>query len=161
MTFSIVARDPATGDLGVAVASKFLAVGAVVPWARAGVGAIATQALANVQYGPDGLAALAAGVGLAAVVDAVRGGGVMSWVAMAIGVAVTVVGGAIANGQAFQQAQTDATPRRAERSIEQAAAEHRRKMAAMERETTRWNWALMVGATALVVWTALMALGVV
>ena len=61
MTFSIVARDPATGDLGVAVASKFLAVGAVVPWARAGVGAIATQALANVQYGPDGLAALAAG----------------------------------------------------------------------------------------------------
>jgi uncharacterized Ntn-hydrolase superfamily protein len=61
MTFSIVARDLATGDLGVAVASKFLAVGAVVPWARAGVGAIATQALANVQYGPDGLAALAAG----------------------------------------------------------------------------------------------------
>ena len=61
MTFSIVARDPATGDLGVAVASKFLAVGAVVPWARAGVGAIATQALANVRYGPDGLAALAAG----------------------------------------------------------------------------------------------------
>ena len=58
MTFSIVARDPATGDLGVAVASKFLAVGAVVPWARAGVGAIATQALANVRYGPDGLAAL-------------------------------------------------------------------------------------------------------
>lgn len=61
MTFSIVARDPATGDLGVAVASKFLAVGAVVPWARAGVGAIATQALANARYGPDGLAKLAAG----------------------------------------------------------------------------------------------------
>jgi uncharacterized Ntn-hydrolase superfamily protein len=61
MTFSIVARDPATGDLGVAVASKFLAVGAVVPWARAGVGAIATQALANVRYGPDGLAGLASG----------------------------------------------------------------------------------------------------
>lgn len=61
MTFSIVARDPATGDLGVAVASRFLAVGAVVPWARAGVGAIATQALANVRYGPDGLAALADG----------------------------------------------------------------------------------------------------
>ena len=61
MTFSIVARDPATGDLGVAVASKFLAVGAVVPWARAGAGAVATQALANVRYGPDGLAALAAG----------------------------------------------------------------------------------------------------
>ena len=61
MTFSVVARDPATGDLGVAVASKFLAVGAVVPWARAGVGAIATQALANVRYGPDGLTALEGG----------------------------------------------------------------------------------------------------
>ena len=61
MTFSIVARDPATGDLGVAVASKFLAVGSVVPLARAGVGAIATQALANVAFGPDGLAALAGG----------------------------------------------------------------------------------------------------
>jgi uncharacterized Ntn-hydrolase superfamily protein len=61
VTFSIVARDPVTGDLGVAVASKFLAVGAVVPWARAGVGAIATQALANVTYGTDGLRALEAG----------------------------------------------------------------------------------------------------
>jgi uncharacterized Ntn-hydrolase superfamily protein len=61
MTFSILARDPATGDLGIAVASKFLAVGAVVPHARAGVGAIATQALANVRYGADGLALLAAG----------------------------------------------------------------------------------------------------
>jgi uncharacterized Ntn-hydrolase superfamily protein len=61
VTFSIVARDPANGDLGVAVASKFLAVGSVVPWARAGVGAIATQALANVTYGPDGLAAMAGG----------------------------------------------------------------------------------------------------
>lgn len=58
MTFSIVARDPVNGDLGVAVASKFLAVGSVVPWARAGVGAIATQALANVTYGQDGLHAL-------------------------------------------------------------------------------------------------------
>ncbi len=62
MTFSIVALDPITGDLGVAVASKFLAVGSVVPWARAGVGAIATQALANVRYGPDGLAALEGGL---------------------------------------------------------------------------------------------------
>jgi uncharacterized Ntn-hydrolase superfamily protein len=61
MTFSIVARDPETGDLGIAVASKFLAVGAVVVHARAGVGAIATQALANVRYGPDGLALMAAG----------------------------------------------------------------------------------------------------
>lgn len=62
MTFSIVARDPLTGDLGIAVASKFLAVGAVVPHARAGVGAVATQALANVRYGPDGLALLTDGL---------------------------------------------------------------------------------------------------
>jgi uncharacterized Ntn-hydrolase superfamily protein len=61
VTFSIVARDPTTGDLGVAVQSKFLSVGAVVPWARAGVGAIATQAFANVAYGPDGLGLLAGG----------------------------------------------------------------------------------------------------
>lgn len=61
-TFSIAARDPANGDLGVAVASKFLAVGAVVPWAQAGVGAVATQALANVGYGPRGLALLAEGL---------------------------------------------------------------------------------------------------
>jgi uncharacterized Ntn-hydrolase superfamily protein len=66
VTFSIVARD-ANGDLGVAVASKFLAVGSVVPWARAGVGAIATQALANVTYGPDGLAALKSGADAKAV----------------------------------------------------------------------------------------------
>lgn len=57
-TFSIVARDLKTGELGVAVASKFLAVGAAVPWARAGAGAIATQAWANLSYGPDGLALL-------------------------------------------------------------------------------------------------------
>src|SRR2546426_9127671 len=61
MTFSIVARDEATGDLGIAVQSKFLAVGAVVPWAGADVGAVATQAFANVAYGPDGLDALASG----------------------------------------------------------------------------------------------------
>ena len=73
MTFSIVARDAATGDLGVAVASKFLAVGAVVPWARAGVGAIATQALANVAYGPDGLAALAGGGSAETVLAALTG----------------------------------------------------------------------------------------
>lgn len=60
-TFSIVGRDPATGDLGVAVQSKFLAVGAVVPWAKAGVGAIATQSWANTAYGPRGLELLAAG----------------------------------------------------------------------------------------------------
>lgn len=68
-TFSIVARDPATGDLGVAVQSKFLAVGAVVPWARAGVGAIATQAHANVAYGVDGLVMLETGLAAQEVLD--------------------------------------------------------------------------------------------
>jgi len=60
-TFSIVARDPDTGDLGVAVASKFLAVGAYVPYARAGVGAVASQAYGNSTYGPRALERLAAG----------------------------------------------------------------------------------------------------
>ena len=55
MTFSIAAVDPQTGDTGVAVASKFLAVGGIVPWLEAGVGAIATQALCNATFGPDGL----------------------------------------------------------------------------------------------------------
>ena len=59
-TFSIVAFDPKTGELGVAVQSKFIAVGAVVPFAKAGVGAIATQAYANTRYGPRGLALLEA-----------------------------------------------------------------------------------------------------
>jgi len=65
MTFSIVARDPETGDLGVAVASKFLAVGSVVSHAQAGVGAIATQALANFTYGNNGLAILRSGISAA------------------------------------------------------------------------------------------------
>ncbi len=60
-TFSIVGYDPATGELGIAVQSKFFAVGAVVPWAEAGVGAIATQAFANTTFGPEGLDLLAAG----------------------------------------------------------------------------------------------------
>jgi uncharacterized Ntn-hydrolase superfamily protein len=60
-TFSIVARDPATGDLGVAVQSKFFAVGSVVPWAKAGVGAVATQSFGNTTFGPRGLELLAAG----------------------------------------------------------------------------------------------------
>ncbi|MFX1604538.1 MAG: DUF1028 domain-containing protein [Promethearchaeota archaeon] len=60
-TFSIVARDPENGDLGVIVQSKFPAVGSVVPWAKANVGAIATQAWANVGYGPDGLELLGTG----------------------------------------------------------------------------------------------------
>jgi uncharacterized Ntn-hydrolase superfamily protein len=54
-TFSIVAFDPETEALGVAVQSKFLAVGSIVPWARAGAGAVATQAMANLNYGPRGL----------------------------------------------------------------------------------------------------------
>lgn len=68
-TFSIVAHDPTNGDLGVAVQSKFLAVGSVVPWARAGVGAVATQAAANIRFGPDGLALLADGLGAAATLE--------------------------------------------------------------------------------------------
>lgn len=58
-TFSVVGADPATGDVGVAVASKFLAVGSVVPFVKAGVGAIATQSFANTTYGPRGLELLA------------------------------------------------------------------------------------------------------
>ncbi len=61
-TFSVVAADPATGEVGVAVQSKFLAVGALVAWARGGVGAVATQALANVASGPQGLDLLAQGI---------------------------------------------------------------------------------------------------
>ena len=60
-TFSIVALDPKTGDLGVAVQSRYFAVGTVVPWAKAGVGAVATQAMAKTSYGPEGLAAIAEG----------------------------------------------------------------------------------------------------
>ena len=61
-TFSIVAFDSTNGDLGVAVQSKFIAVGAVVPWAKAGVGAIATQAWGNVSFGPRGLSMLEEGL---------------------------------------------------------------------------------------------------
>jgi uncharacterized Ntn-hydrolase superfamily protein len=60
-TFSIVAFDPETDSLGVAVQSKFLAVGSVVPWARAGVGAVATQAMANYNFGLRGLELMARG----------------------------------------------------------------------------------------------------
>lgn len=60
-TFSIVAYSPADDAWGIAVASKFPAAGAVVPWAQAGAGAVATQSHANTSYGPDGLARMAAG----------------------------------------------------------------------------------------------------
>ncbi len=71
MTFSIVAFDPGSGDLGVAVASKFPCVGAVVPWARSGVGAVATQAWANTSFGPDGLRHMRDGLPAAEALDAV------------------------------------------------------------------------------------------
>jgi uncharacterized Ntn-hydrolase superfamily protein len=61
-TYSIVARDPATGELGVAVQSRAFAVGSRVPHAKAGVGAIATQASTNVAYGIEGLALLEKGL---------------------------------------------------------------------------------------------------
>jgi uncharacterized Ntn-hydrolase superfamily protein len=61
-TFSIVAHDPVNGDWGVAVASHYFSVGSVVPWAEAGVGAIATQATVNVGYGPRGLELLRQGM---------------------------------------------------------------------------------------------------
>jgi uncharacterized Ntn-hydrolase superfamily protein len=68
-TFSIVAIDPVTGDLGIAVASRYFAVGAVVPWADAGVGAVATQASVNVGYGPRALELLKQGLTAQQVMD--------------------------------------------------------------------------------------------
>src|SRR5580698_10245064 len=62
MTYSIVARDPETGALGVAVQSHWFSVGSVVTWAESGVGAIATQSFAEPAYGPRGLALLRLGV---------------------------------------------------------------------------------------------------
>ena len=69
MTWSIVARD-SSGALGVAVASRFFAVGALCPHARSGIGALSTQALVNPHYGPRGLDALAGGDSPAAIVQA-------------------------------------------------------------------------------------------
>ena len=68
-TYSLVACDLEAQQWGVAVQSKFLAVGSVVPWAEPGVGAIATQSYANPRYGPDGLALLRAGKSAQEVVD--------------------------------------------------------------------------------------------
>lgn len=70
MTFSIVGRDDSGRSFGVAVASKFLAVGAAVPAASAGAGALATQAMANLRYRPDGLLLLGDGVAATDVVPA-------------------------------------------------------------------------------------------
>ncbi|MGZ4419053.1 MAG: DUF1028 domain-containing protein, partial [Gaiellaceae bacterium] len=69
-TYSIVACDLDAGQWGVAVQSKFLAVGSVVPWAEPHVGAIATQSYANPRYGPDGLALLREGSSAAEAVEA-------------------------------------------------------------------------------------------
>ena len=62
MTYSIVARDPATGELGVAVQTHQPAVGSIVPWVKAGVGAVATQSFANINFGPQALALLESGL---------------------------------------------------------------------------------------------------
>ncbi|EJN58912.1 DUF1028 domain-containing protein [Halogranum rubrum] len=69
MTFSIVARDPETDAVGIAVQSKFVSVGSVVPFAAADAGAIATQSFANVAYGPDGLDLLREGHSASEVVE--------------------------------------------------------------------------------------------
>jgi uncharacterized Ntn-hydrolase superfamily protein len=61
-TYSIVARDPKTGELGVAVQSHYFSVGPIVPWAEAGVGAVATQSLVLVDYGPQGLELMRSGL---------------------------------------------------------------------------------------------------
>jgi uncharacterized Ntn-hydrolase superfamily protein len=72
MTYSIVARDPVTGALGVAVQTCMFAVGTVVPWARAGVGAVATQAFGEPAYGPRCLDALESGLSAVDALDAAR-----------------------------------------------------------------------------------------
>ncbi|MFW6097770.1 MAG: DUF1028 domain-containing protein, partial [Chloroflexota bacterium] len=72
-TFSIVAYDPQREEWGVAVQSKFLAVGAVVGWAQAGAGAVATQSYANLAYGPDGLKLMAAGMDADTVIQTLTG----------------------------------------------------------------------------------------
>lgn len=69
-TFSIVAYDPNEQSWGVAVASKFLSVGAIVVWARAGAGAVATQSFAKMGFGPDGLAMMGAGKSAQETLDA-------------------------------------------------------------------------------------------
>lgn len=69
MTYSIVARDPQTGELGVAVASRFFAVGGIVPHILSGVGAIATQAFVSPLYGTSGLELLAEGLTPQAIVE--------------------------------------------------------------------------------------------
>src|SRR5579883_47883 len=64
-TYSIVARDSRTGQMGVAVQSHAFAVGSIVPWAEAGVGVVATQSFANLDYGPEGLSLMRDGLSAA------------------------------------------------------------------------------------------------
>ena len=68
MTWSIIARDPASGAFGVAIATRFFAVGALCPHAESGVGALSTQALVNPHYGAQGLKLLREGLPAEAVV---------------------------------------------------------------------------------------------
>jgi uncharacterized Ntn-hydrolase superfamily protein len=73
VTYSIVARDPSTGELGVAVQSRWFSVGSAVPWAEPGVGAVATQSFTEVSYGPKGLALMLDGSTAAEALDRLRG----------------------------------------------------------------------------------------
>lgn len=68
-TYSIVARDPETGEMGVAVQSHWFSVGSIVPWGEAGVGVVATQSFVNPAFGPDGLELLKSGMTASEVVD--------------------------------------------------------------------------------------------
>lgn len=72
-TYSIVAHDSSTGDLGVAVQSRYFSVGSVVPWAEADVGAVATQSFVNVSYGPQGLQLLKEGLAVEEVIERLTG----------------------------------------------------------------------------------------
>jgi uncharacterized Ntn-hydrolase superfamily protein len=71
-TYSIVARDPTTGEMGVAVQSHYFSVGPIVPWAESGVGAVATQSLVRVDYGPRGLDLMRAGMSAQAALDSLK-----------------------------------------------------------------------------------------
>ena len=71
-TYSIVARDSLSGEMGVAVQSHYFSVGPIVPWAEAGVGAVATQSLVLVDYGPNGLALLRGGRSAPAALDSLK-----------------------------------------------------------------------------------------
>ncbi|HEY7071907.1 MAG TPA: DUF1028 domain-containing protein [Acidimicrobiales bacterium] len=98
MTYSIVARDPATGELGIAVQTCFFGVGSIVPWARPGVGAVATQAMAEKAYGPRCLDALEAGVDAEEALGRAQGLDPMA-VVRQVAVIGTSGGPAVATGQ--------------------------------------------------------------